>query len=478
MKICPHCGNAIKNDLAKFCGKCGTKQPEIAPQKEEIQEQAVVPASNEITVSQPPHSMPNVEDAPCTTPPPIPTTLLAQATPVSQNVTGGDEQGTRPSSAQNNPETQSQTSSKKWIVWVVMSILILVILVVYGLSWTDDSRLKISGTSEYYSVEDTVGANYIICTAGGVSFKMIHVEGGSFEMGENGTNSNEKPEHRVILPDYYIGQTEVTQELWEAVMEDNPSHFQDNPSHPVESVSWIDCQQFVRKLSNITGRNFSLPTEAQWEFAARGGNKSQGYTYSGSDYLNNVAWFGYYNGGNAEGKTSPVKLKEPNELGLYDMSGNVWEWCQDEYDEDYYYHSPTYDPKCTSGDGQFVLRGGSWYSNTELNRVAYRGRNKSNCRDSYLGLRLVLSNPKEDKKQNQSESKSKENQRNPEKEMKHECPNCGPRVFFNTEKELENHLKNCKKRATSPQYPKEDKKVYKSESMGRERGRERGCEIE
>ena len=156
---------------------------------------------------------------------------------------------------------------------------------------------------------------------------MIPVEGGTFTMGSNinGSWSNAYPEHTVTLSDYSIGQTEVTQELWIAVMGNNPSHFKGDPQRPVERVTWDDCQSFINELNKLTGRHFKLPTEAQWEFAARGGNQSMGFTYSGSNNLNDVAW--YEN--NSNNSTHPVATKTPNELGLYDMSGNVQEWCQD-----------------------------------------------------------------------------------------------------------------------------------------------------
>ena len=169
-------------------------------------------------------------------------------------------------------------------------------------------------------------------TVNGVTFTMIAVEGGTFQMGatsEQGSDaeSDEKPVHSVTLSDYCIGETEVTQELWEAVMGSNPSGFSGYPQRPVEKVSWNDCQEFITKLNQLTGKNFRLPTEAEWEYAARGGNKSQGYKYSGSNTIDNVAW--YYS--NSASRTHDVKTKSPNELGIYDMSGNVWEWCYDWY---------------------------------------------------------------------------------------------------------------------------------------------------
>ena len=199
-----------------------------------------------------------------------------------------------------------------------------------------------------------------IFTVGGVSFKMIPVEGGTFTMGataEQGSDAYdwEKPAHEVTLSSYCIGDAEVTQALWQAVMGSNPSYFTGNLQRPVERVSWNDCQTFITKLNQLTGKTFRLPTEAEWEYAARGGNKSQGYKYAGSNTLGDVAWYD----GNSSSTTHPVATKAPNELGLYDMSGNVWEWCQDWYGS-YSSGAQTNPTGPTLGSAR-VYRGGSWY---------------------------------------------------------------------------------------------------------------------
>ena len=234
----------------------------------------------------------------------------------------------------------------------------------------------------------TFSGNGKTFTVKGVSFTMIPVAGGTFQMGgtseQSSPDSDEKPVHSVTLSSYYIGETEVTQELWEAVMGSNPSYFKGS-SNPVEKVSWNDCQTFIQKLNSLTGKTFRLPTEAEWEYAARGGNKSRGYQYSGSNTIGDVAWYTE----NSSRKTHPVKTKQPNELGIYDMSGNVYEWCQDGYGS--YSSSSQTNPTGPSSGSYRVLRGGSWGSRARYCRVAFRGNDAPGIRDNYLGLRLALS---------------------------------------------------------------------------------------
>ena len=195
---------------------------------------------------------------------------------------------------------------------------------------------------------------------------------------------DEKPAHEVTLSSYYIGETEVTQELWEAVMGDNPSYFKKD-DRPVEMVSWNDCQEFIGKLNRLTGKHFRLPTEAEWEYAARGGNRSKEYKYSGSNNLEEVAWYE----GNSEDHTRSVGTKQPNELGLYDMSGNVWEWCADWYGG-YSSEVQTNPTGPRSGSGR-VNRGGSWRSGACICRSSNRDGSAPDYRGNYLGLRLALS---------------------------------------------------------------------------------------
>lgn len=253
-------------------------------------------------------------------------------------------------------------------------------------------------------------------TVNGVSFTMKYVEGGTFQMGAQNTNSkgqnfdkdafkDESPVHSVTLSNYYIGETEVTQDLWVSLMESNPSKKKGN-NFPVEQVSWNDVQEFVFKLNELTGLNFRLPTEAEWEYAARGGNKSKGYKYAGCNAIredtddNTVFWAVYEDNSLKLGERNSknernlgygpqrVKSKRPNELGLYDMSGNVWEWCQDWFGN--YDKGAQTDPTGPAKGQKRVFRGGSWGNGAAGCRVAFRNGYAPNNRSDFGGFRLVL----------------------------------------------------------------------------------------
>jgi len=217
---------------------------------------------------------------------------------------------------------------------------------------------------------------------------MVFVEGGTFNMGAtqeqgSGVWDREKPYHIVTIGSFSICRYEVTQEEWKAVMGSNPSHFKGDKL-PVEQVSWNDCQTFISRLNQMTGKNFRLPTEAEWEFAARGGKKSEHCQYSGSNNVSNVGWYK----DNSGSTTHHVGQKSPNELGLYDMSGNVWEWCADIYGP--YSSSAQTNPKGASNGSIHVFRGGSWNNNANTNRVSFRNNSPSAVGSYYLGLRLAL----------------------------------------------------------------------------------------
>ena len=226
-----------------------------------------------------------------------------------------------------------------------------------------------------------------IFTANSVSFKMVGVQGGTFEMGSNDGEDDEKPVHNVTLSSYYIGQTEVTQALWKAVMGSNPSELKGD-NLPVETVSWDDCQSFITKLNHLTGEHFRLPTEAEWEFAAKGGRQSRGFEYSGRNTIGDVAWYD----GNSGSKTHPVATKSPNELGIYDMSGNVYEWCQDGrnwFDTQYSGKAQT-NPKGSENGTHRVCRSGGWNDTGESCRNTSRYMLPCIECTNDLGFRLAL----------------------------------------------------------------------------------------
>ena len=252
---------------------------------------------------------------------------------------------------------------------------------------------KVQSKKAKVDISPTIGkANYTpnvkTFYANGVSFEMVEVRGGTFRMGATSEQGSdvwefEKPVHSVTLSGYYIGKTEVTQALWKAVMGSNPSEFKGD-NLPVENVSWYDCQEFIRKLNSLTDQNFRLPTEAEWEFACRGGNNSRGYKYSGSNYIDNVAWYD----GNSGHKTHPVATKSPNELGIYDMTGNVWEWCADWYGD--YSSGAQINPKGPYDGSIRVYRGGGWSGGVSRCRSSNRDDRRPSGRSFFLGLRLAL----------------------------------------------------------------------------------------
>ena len=226
---------------------------------------------------------------------------------------------------------------------------------------------------------------------------MVLVEGGTYMMGDpNGDWDNEyciEVPHKVTLSSFYICKYEVTEALWTAVMGSNPSKYPSGDNYPVEQVNWYDCQDFVEKLSELTGRHFRLPTEAEWEYAARGGKRSRGYRYSGSYALDEIGW----HVGNAHYYKREVGTKKPNELGLYDMTGNVSEWCQDKLDIEYYHHSPSINPqgsdRSTYKDNR-CFRGGSVCDEEKYDELKVYTRNTGMPPEEkygHLGLRLAMS---------------------------------------------------------------------------------------
>lgn len=242
---------------------------------------------------------------------------------------------------------------------------------------------------------NTPGPSNGVYTVEGISFKMIFVEGGTFEMGATSEMENpwndELPVHQVTVSDFYLCEVEVTQALWEALMDTNYSSFL-GAELPVQEVSWNECQEFISRLNKQTGETFRLPTEAEWEFAARGGNLSNHTQFAGSSNIDEVAWYA-----NNSGETPhPVAQKLPNELGLYDMSGNVWEWCSDYFGD--YLDEPQTNPQGPEKGGYHVYRGGSWFGAERSTRISTRDRFGSNESNYNLGLRLALTKPSNGKR--------------------------------------------------------------------------------
>ena len=270
------------------------------------------------------------------------------------------------------------------IILVIISVLVVINLI----NSSKDTNTSTTITSSDNIKEQELTTGIQTFTVDGVEFNMVFVEGGTFTMGateDQGSEveSNELPTHQVTLSDYYIGETEVTQALWKAVMGKNPSYSK-GENLPVERVSYNDVKEFITKLNQKTGKTFRLPTEAEWEYAARGGKKSRGYTYSGDDDIDKIAWVT----NNSDNKTHPVKTKQPNELGIYDMSGNVCEWCFDWYEA--YTSNAQTNPQGPSSGSDRVYRGGSSFIGATLCRVSIR-YNFPSISSEGIGFRLALS---------------------------------------------------------------------------------------
>jgi formylglycine-generating enzyme required for sulfatase activity len=218
-----------------------------------------------------------------------------------------------------------------------------------------------------------------------VAGEFVFVKGGCYQMGDafGDRRSDDRPVHEVCVDDFYLGKYEVTQGQWKALVGNNPSDHQGGDNFPVERVSWNDVQDFIRKLNEKTGQSYRLPTEAEWEYAARSGGKPE--KYSGGDAVDAVAWYQSTSGG----KTHHVGTKAPNGLGIHDMSGNVWEWVQDRYDSGYYSGSPRDNPKGPSSGTHRVGRGGSWYNDAGFCRSTNRYHYAPDLRDDFLGFRIV-----------------------------------------------------------------------------------------
>jgi TonB family protein len=241
-------------------------------------------------------------------------------------------------------------------------------------------------------------AEFAVAQKDALNHEMVFVEGGTFQMGSSSGGSDEKPVHSVALSGFSIGKYEVTQAQWRTVMGNNPSNFSGCDNCPVESVSWDNVQGFIRKLNVQTGKNYRLPTEAEWEYAAKGGKHSKGYTYSGSNDINDVAWYD----GNSDRKTHEVGKKLANEIGIFDMSGNVWEWCYDLYGS--YNTTEQKNPYGSPTGWWRVHRGGTWSLGAYDCRSASRDYINADFGDEYRGFRLVLPIEDESKSEIQTET--------------------------------------------------------------------------
>jgi formylglycine-generating enzyme required for sulfatase activity len=228
-----------------------------------------------------------------------------------------------------------------------------------------------------------------------LGIEFILVPAGEFMMGavpqDKEADDDEKPQHKVrITKPFYMGKYPVTQEEWEKLMGNNPSEFKKAGKRaPVETVSWNDCQEFIKKLNQKEGKTYRLPTEAEWEYSARGGVSGGSTIYTYGDDVSKLGDYAWYDG-NSGNTTHPVGQKKPNSLGLYDMMGNVREWCGDWYDEEYYKNSPSSDPKGADKGEYRVLRGGSWRINAGNSRLSLRGNDYPDSRYDLNGFRLVL----------------------------------------------------------------------------------------
>ena len=313
-----------------------------------------------------------------------------------------------PNTVNNVPQSQ-QSNKGVWIaiVSVLGAGLVTALLVVMFLAKPRSKfhhqmgPISVRGNTEVPSnqiITDGWMTKDILVNANGVSFLMKPVQGGTFQMGsaDYGAENDEYPVHNVTVGSFYMCETEVTQALWQAVMGRTVRQQRDSymssgpmrgegPDYPMYYISWNECQDFIIKLNRITGKRFRMPTEAEWEFAARGGNQRSVNKFAGSSAIDNVAW--YTNNSNLS--THKVKGKSCNELGLYDMSGNVWEWCSDWYSSDYYSYSPSDNPQCNTGQYR-VVRGGSFYSEYAFCRVTKRHKFLPDNRETCYGLRLVM----------------------------------------------------------------------------------------
>lgn len=269
---------------------------------------------------------------------------------------------------------------KMWLsLLAVICILMIAIFGLFRTNLTDtvDKKFKVSFAEDntYFKIDD-------------IRFDLVYVQGGTYNMGNSNSESDESPIHKVVVPNFYIGKYEISQEQWELIMGTNPS-FKKGEKYPIENVNWFDAYMFIRKLNEITGRKFQLPTEAQWEYAASGGIYSKGYKYSGSNIIDEVAW--YYGNSGAKTHIAVDQQKRANELEIFNMSGNVWEWCHDYYAEDYYRtYRDTINPQGAVTSNKRVIRGGSMQMEDSFSRITNRDAYEPSGSDWDIGFRIIM----------------------------------------------------------------------------------------
>ncbi|MEB2774308.1 SUMF1/EgtB/PvdO family nonheme iron enzyme [Algoriphagus sp. D3-2-R+10] len=276
-----------------------------------------------------------------------------------------------------NPDVLEAPAKNSTLKYILIAVLLIGGIVIW---WWQSNSNKSGNASAVNSDSVTTTS----ATGNIYEPDMVTVQGGMFAMGGK-ENTNEKPIHNVTLASFKIAKYETTLAQWQKVMGSNPAGREDCMDCPVTAVGWDDVQTFIKKLNTLSGKNYRLPTEAEWEYAARGGTESKNFEYAGSNDINAVAWTSANSGSNAH----PVGQKEANELGLYDMSGNVFEWCNDWYDENYYGKSPGNDPKGPATGPHRVIRGGNWASEPAVSRVAHRIPNQLGY--GAMGFRLASS---------------------------------------------------------------------------------------
>ena len=423
MAFCKNCGNRL-NDGIKFCTVCGTAVDGQFHPPPQIQPPLPPQVQNNFPIKDEYQSFARA----LSTPPPLPQTFRTPPPAPPANIPPLESLHEDDDDDENDELQVPKYDgflSKKNATWIIAGSVILCvsIAVIVFKNYGDKNNVSNSeitdarsNTQERVTInndnnrtdtrsntsaqETTRSSSPAVLKDDIIDLEMVFVQGGTFWMGcdekyGDDCQEREKPQHRVTVSSFYIGKYEVTQKQWQKIMGTTIRQQRDKESkesslrgegdnYPMYYVSWNETQEFIRRLNATTGKQYRLPTEAEWEYAARGGLQSQGYKYSGSNNLSDVAWYN----DNSGDSTHPVGTKQPNELGIYDMSGNVWEWCGDWFGN--YSHSDLQDPNGSSSGSRRVDRGGSWHYGSEWCRVSARSNYGLNGRGYSLGFRLAL----------------------------------------------------------------------------------------